>query len=247
MNKIVSLRPYPFSVGVGTKEVFAVSGRTIRLISANVPITFESSDGLIYFTLVAGEEAVFDEAIFYRLYVSHADPAIQLITIAVGNGGKIGSVKIAGSVSITGGVALDAPTLAALESIDLNAATLNQLRFESYGASYRSTTSLAANTPETVFTPAANINGAIIHSAQFLHFDAAGVALPAYLSKASAPASVIDGDAILSTDCYAPFTGQNSHFGSLKRPLRISAGKGLYFISNILQSAASRSVLYTLL
>lgn len=116
----------------------------------------------------------------------------------------------------------------------------------SYGASYRSINAQAANTPETVFSGAANLNGAIVHELSFAHFNATALPIPAYLAKTSAPTTVIDGDGILSADSI--FQGPNiSCSGRLRAPVLIPPGKGLYYISDVAEVSCSRSCLYTLL
>lgn len=118
-----------------------------------------------------------------------------------------------------------------------------------YGASYKSNTLMAANTPDTVFAPAANVNGAIIWHAQFLTQNAATIGA-GYLAKTAAPANITDGDLILSAE-HASLIGANQMFGgTLPRPLKIAAGKGLYYLSTTAEVGAGltlRSVLYTLL
>lgn len=114
-----------------------------------------------------------------------------------------------------------------------------------YGASYDSATALGANSPETVFTPAANANGAILWSAQFTQN--AGTPGAGFVAKTSAPTTVIDGDQILGT-CVQTYSG-GIYFesGALPNPVKIDAGKGLYFINTAATSGANRNALYTLL
>lgn len=118
-----------------------------------------------------------------------------------------------------------------------------------YGASYKSTTLMAANTPDTVFAPASNVNGAIVWNAQFITQNATTYGA-GYLAKTAAPASITDGDLILSTE-HAALIGANQACGAtLPRPVKIAAGKGLYFLSTSAEVGAGlalRSVLYTLL
>jgi hypothetical protein len=110
-----------------------------------------------------------------------------------------------------------------------------------FAASYESNTALAAATPETVFLAAANTNGAIIwHASAGMQNAVTGNA--SYVAKATAPASVIDGDVILSQT--ANFV--NGANMQLQNPVEIPAGRGLFFISSVLESVALRSVLYTL-
>lgn len=242
-KKPASLRNYKISIPTNSQETVVIEGKTVRLLNANVPISFISEDGMLAFELSSGDEAVFDDAIFYRFRLFHSDPATQLITIAVGNGGRIGSAKLNGVVTVSGALALDAPTLAALESTDLNATTRDLLRFQNYATSYNSNTIMAANAPQTIFTPAANVNGAIIHSAMNLSY---GVSIHGViLAKATAPTSVVDGEIIAMNHGHNNVGTLNAL--ALNQPIKIAAGKGLYRISNVAEVIALASVLYTLL
>lgn len=111
-----------------------------------------------------------------------------------------------------------------------------------YGASYKSNTNMAANTPDTVFSAAANVRGAVVHLASINTFSASNTH-GALLAKNSAPANVTDGDAILGAG------GPNNivYRADLPREVFIPAGKGLYYISTALEAGCYRSVLYTLL
>lgn len=247
MNQLItkipaSLRNYTLNIAPASEETFSIQGKTIRLLNANVPISFVSEDGMLGFTLSSGDEAVFEEAIFYRFRIFHADPSAQNIVISVGNGGRIGSAKLNGTVSVSGAIALDAPTLAALESISVHSDG------QVYGASHRSIALLAANTAEVVFTPGSNVNGALLHSAQFMSGHGTIITNGALLAKTSTPTTVTDGDAVLGADCCSLVGGFVVVAGSLKSPIKIPAGKGLYYISTLLETAgSSRSALYTLL
>lgn len=115
-----------------------------------------------------------------------------------------------------------------------------------YGASYASTTAKAANTPDTVFSAAANVNGAIVWDARFISSISASSPTCAYLAKTSAPATILDGDPIVIED-FEPSTAGFYGGGSLKNPVFIAADKGLYYISTGGDLTTQRSVLYTLL
>lgn len=130
-------------------------------------------------------------------------------------------------------------------AISGSVSVLNNPEIVNYGASYKSVTPLAANTPDTVFTAAANVNGAIIWDARFISRSNATVT-PAFLAKASAPANNTDGDAILYPDIYN-ISVDNLMGGKLTSPIKIPAGKGLYYINGTAETVAQRSVLYTLL
>lgn len=114
-----------------------------------------------------------------------------------------------------------------------------------YASSYKSMTSMAANTPDTVFTPAANTGGAIIWSAAMAMQAGAADSFTCFIAKNAAPASIIDGDVIVGSQVY--FAASNTYNGELKRPVKIAAGKGLYYISKQLEGVTFRHCNYTLL
>jgi hypothetical protein len=115
-----------------------------------------------------------------------------------------------------------------------------------YGASYKAESLLAANTPEAIFTAAANVNGAVVWDAGFVHSATSGSNGAGFVAKATAPTTIVDGDVVLSSD-YLAIGGTECFAGSLKRPVRIPAGKGLYFINEVAATRSHRRCLYTLL
>jgi len=115
-----------------------------------------------------------------------------------------------------------------------------------YGASYKSNTNLAANTPETVFAPGSNVNGAYVWEAGFVHSNAGGMGA-AFLAKTSAPATVLDGDVVCGMSGAAASGASNLNFGQMPQPVFVPAGKGLYFISTNAENNANRHALFTLL
>lgn len=118
---------------------------------------------------------------------------------------------------------------------------------QTYGASFKAYSILAAATAEQVFSPASNVNGAIIHRANGQAWNA-GAPLLALVAKNSAPASVSDGDVIATTNNFSTVTGGATALMKIETPINISAGKGLYFINIGADTTTMlRSVLYTLL
>jgi hypothetical protein len=115
-----------------------------------------------------------------------------------------------------------------------------------YGASFRTIAALAANTAEVVVLPASNVNGILLHSANFVSEHASNGATTALLAKTSAPANAADGDGILSGTSMG-FGTNRTIGGQLSNPILIPAGKGLYFITGTVEVVGSRSALYTLL
>lgn len=95
-NKKITLSP-------SEEYDFPITGDSIRLVSANVPIYFKTRDGSLDFYLEKGEKAQFDENAFQTLTIYHLDAADQSIIISVGKGADVGSAKFSGEVVITGG------------------------------------------------------------------------------------------------------------------------------------------------
>ena len=113
-----------------------------------------------------------------------------------------------------------------------------------YTGSFKAFSILAAATPETVFAAGANTNGAIVWTAEGNAYSGS-FAQQSLIAKATAPATIIDGD-VIAVSQYAPSVNQCAL--KLSRPVKIAAGKGLYFYNQTLDTVASlRSVLYTLL
>lgn len=116
----------------------------------------------------------------------------------------------------------------------------------SYGASYKSNSIFTANVADTIFTPAANVNGAVIHTAEFYFENNAGI-LGSMIAKNAAPANVADGDVLIVT-IPAAISPNRIMVGRLTRPIKIPAGKGLYLISSATELTTSlKSCNYTLL
>lgn len=118
-----------------------------------------------------------------------------------------------------------------------------------YAASYKSITNMAANTPDTIFTPAANANGAIVWRGEFSHRPLVNEPVAVFVSKNAAPANVIDGDVICCVDNVGLLSAMYMGCGKIETPIKIAAGKGLYYICTNGDggTAALRSCLYTLL
>lgn len=126
----------------------------------------------------------------------------------------------------------------------INAAQVLQLiRPEQSTGFYAANSLMAANTPDTVFTPAANANGAIILYASLFSNSGATPFGASMIAKASAPATVIDGEIIIG----GRSQGGNVTVGDLQMPTYLAAGKGLYFISTTVETVSLRSCRYKLL
>ncbi|MCM3565925.1 hypothetical protein [Hydrogenophaga intermedia] len=112
---------------------------------------------------------------------------------------------------------------------------------------WRDTSTVAVNTPITIFNAAANVNGAIIH-----HMEASDVVATAgnqvFIAKATAPANISDGEVIAQTFTTANNGGTANLSIRRENPVRIEAGLGFFFISGFNGTAGYlRNCRYTLL
>jgi hypothetical protein len=115
-----------------------------------------------------------------------------------------------------------------------------------YGTSYKSVTTLAANTSEAVFSAAANVNGAILWKASSHSRNATGFTRTAYAAHTAAPNNLTVGDVLASNDAAMWVAGDFQFFTRVLTPIFIPAGKGVYFTADIAETACYRSALYTL-
>ena len=123
------------------------------------------------------------------------------------------SIAITGAVSITGRVKPDE---------------------EAYTLNHSSISQLAANTPVTVVAPGTNVNGVRVKCAQIGAFSGSLGQVSFIAKSGAAPTTVIDGDVLLMVQ-----EGNSYQDRSLQREIFVPAGKGLYFISSVLESAGS--------
>lgn len=237
---MASLRNKKIVLTPGQQYDFPINGDSIRLASANVPIYFKTRDGDLDFYLEQGEKATFAGQDFLTLTIYHLDASDQAVIISVGKDADVGSARFSGNVSISNAVDLSASTLAALEN------TTIQNLGASYNGNYANNTALGVNGTVQVFSAASNVNGAIIHSAQFQSI-AAGNQTAAFIAKATAPANILDGQVILSVDNWTALGGNTYVAGSLKNPIRIPAGLGLHYLITGSEGTGFRTCLYRLL
>jgi hypothetical protein len=108
-----------------------------------------------------------------------------------------------------------------------------------YGASFSSSSNMAANTPVTIFSAGSNVNGAILHCASAYTNNAAAASF-AVLARSTLPTGVADGDSI-------DVSGGAVLTASIKRQFFIPPGKGVYMIQNQNSAAAVLGALFTLL
>jgi hypothetical protein len=118
----------------------------------------------------------------------------------------------------------------------------------SFSTSWKSVTPLAAGGVDTVFSGAANLNGAVLQDCAFYVQNPGANAQWAFLSKATAPTALTDGDMIASTCNMAANSSAGYQMGRILKPLIIPAGKGLYYYAQAAEGAGPvRWVNYTML
>lgn len=172
---------------------------------------------------------------FTRIRIENDAQAGKKLRIVYGVGVDFQPGSVA-QLSLAGDVALDA-------------ATIREVKIARYGAVYSSTTAMAANTPDTIVTPAANVNGVIIHRARFLTGGPLTFPTAAFIAKTgAAPATVLEGSAICTADNTSSTNVTGGYAGGrIDDDIFIPAAHGIYFLSTTTESAAHRSMLYTVL
>lgn len=232
MSKNAYLRTYALRILPNVKEEFAIRGNTVRVVTSAVPLYFEARDGSSAFFIEEGEQVQFSEVIFTQFDIYHLGVTEVSIVLAVGEGAELNSAKVAGSVKITN-LSLDNGRI--------------QVAPVAYGASFSTAANLAANVAEVVVAPAANVNGLLVWNAQMVSYNATALARTSLIAKATAPVSTIDGDVLLSPQGVILAAAVFGVTGTLVTPVKVAAGKGLYFIVGVTETFGSRSLLYSLL
>lgn len=118
-----------------------------------------------------------------------------------------------------------------------NAGGYTAVRPEAPTDNFGNNGALLANTPLTIFTPAANVNGAIILSAALGNVNATG-GDQVFIAKNAAPANILDGQVILQS-LTSVNAGSWSGNAQLSIPQYIAPGLGFYFISNFATAAGA--------
>lgn len=115
------------------------------------------------------------------------------------------------------------------------------------GVYYRSATNAVALTGEVIVAAGANVNGMIVHSAQFQ--SGSGVALPraCFMYRTGTPSTMTGGPIVCGVDSVFMISGFLNSCGKMDSPLFIPPGNGLYFICDQNESQGFRNCAYTLL
>ena len=138
-------------------------------------------------------------------------------------------------------------TIVGTVPVDLVAADVDAIRRPELPTNaWNSSATMAAATPLTIFTPAANVNGAIIWTAESSDVSGSNN-LQSFIAKNAPPANVYDGE-IIALGKAGPFAANVGVTVELAQPQRIAAGLGFYFISGFVGLAGfGRHARYTLL
>jgi hypothetical protein len=235
------------TINAGTWREFFEPGDFFRLLETTAPVTVEFYAAGRKIVDVVNIQAGYAE--YFRggnLVMFDRVRIYSATTQQVGFVTRFGSdVRYdRGASSVTGTVALDAATLAALEQINV--------RPESETGSWGFTAVTVANSAQTIFTPASNLNGAILLSAGFSIYGGASAPSVSIIAKSSAPANVLDGSIIFGGGISLTASGGgNLSQGTMPKEQFIPAGLGLYFITDIATTSAGggsyRSCRYKLL
>lgn len=175
---------------------------------------------------------------FTRLMVSSYDATAVTGFLQVGEG-SFDSDSVVGNVTVDGTVVVSSVT-ATVTAKDEGI---------TYGASFASTTALAANTAENVIAAASNLAGYVVWAANFLNNRSTQITNASLVAKATAPGTVIDGDVLLWPSSWMVTTNEFVSGGELKRAVRVALGKRLDFMSTSAEdnTPTGRRVLYTIL
>lgn len=225
MTSRVYLKEYDINLTANGIQVLLVEGSYFRIQSSLGGVTI-NVDGLGELPgLLAGQGIA-------------NTPFKRLILRDVSGAANVGKILISNEAFVdnrTFGVStLDAFTLAALESVDLNAATLNALnRPLAFTGSTNTTIALTAQTAEAIVLPAANVNGVIVLAANLQSRQGAnGSTYGGLLGKATAPLNISDGAVLAAAQISSYESGNliNTSAVNLITPVFVPAGLGIYWI-----------------
>lgn len=176
-----------------------------------------------------------------RLLIENAEQVGKVLRIIYGV--DIDFVPgINNQTSITGNVSVVGPHSMFQAQVAGDLPLMTDDQGYNYGVSFSTVTAIGtANTPQNIIAAVSNINGYILKE---------GVALPiagaagttSILAKATAPASVIDGDVFFMNGIGGTYLSPKTF-----RSVRVSSGKRLDRISNQIETAVAAFANYTLL
>ena len=230
----------PVIFAAGESKLFHLSGAYFEIIDAPNPVDVVLTDrnGVPRGVMKNAEASFFIKSTDYDT-IQLTSATAQTIRFAFGTS-EAGTRRSTGSVTISGNVALDATTLAALESVELNAASLNTIRYPlASSGTFAHSAALSANAAVQIFAPSSNVNGAVVLSAGYQQTGgASSMAGIVFIAKGSPPASIVDGEVLL---CSTSMSAGSNYFSaaSLPQPALLPSGLGLYLISQDALSGAA--------
>lgn len=235
-----------------------IAGGYFKLMSTVSPVTVELfSAGEIIHKAQSVEGGHYQRIDFDAVAITTVAPEAVSWLYAPQEGG---SDRFSGSVDVTDRAARQLGIVSsygwgllgqiAQQSIGgVNVQTMTDRGF-AYGAAFASITNLAAAANETVVAPGSNTNGVIVWGAEIFSWVSAQAGWFGLIAKSSAPASLVDGDVILTFAYSLPSAAGAVYPRSTRaRAVFVAAGKGLYFRNGAaaIENQCYRSVLYTVL
>ncbi|WP_151446737.1 hypothetical protein [Lacisediminimonas profundi] len=211
----------------GVKQEFFIPGNRLEILSCSgagtVTVSLQNANGVeITNGLATGVEAgtyMVPDGGFKRVAITSSTSQTVKFLISYG---ESGTRSVAGTVQVAGTVKTQATGLQYTGSYAAVGATLP-----------------TANTAVMVVNPTLNVAGITVHLSQLQHTDA-GAGLAVLIAKASAPASVTDGDVL-------NIAVNGAGVSTVQTPLFVPAGKGLYLIANLIETGGVKNVLYSIL
>lgn len=194
----------------GTVQIPAPNDN-FHILAATGPVTVRGDTFGTFHGLVAGQGL--KGVPFNRLELFDESGAPNTVTVLITPAEFVNQV-FSGAVTVT------SPRLAVSQA--------------EYASNFYATAgAIAANTPATILAPGANVNGAIIVSAEMADYMAAD-GVQSFVARGSAPANVADGQIICMSSAVSKVgAGVVAVGGSLRTHFRINAGAGIYFISSV--------------
>lgn len=220
------------SIGAGTALILKIAGNALYVDQAS-----DVGNGTLIFQ---DDSNIRPARVFVAAGFNYRGPWTQLIIENTAQAGK--------TLRFFYGVDIDfQPGLNA--QVQIAGTVAVQEQGIAYAAAFASSAALAAATAQNAIAAAANTGGYVAWAAN-INSRNAGTAFidAALLAKATAPASVVDGDVLVDAgnQVYAA-AAVSTGMGKLVRAVRVAAGKRADFISTGAETSGSRSLLYTLL
>jgi len=200
-----STQLYDFTLAAGGSQVILADANFYKILTATGDLKITRDGGSTVRPMRAGRGE--REVEFKALIVTDISGAPNSGTIVVGDSNFID------------------------DTIVLSSAI--NVRPEVQSGFFSDASALVANTPITVFTPAANVNGAILLNANISWADGGALGhYEVFISKASAPANTQDGSILLSASTRV-YTATTAGWEILQKEQFIAAGQGLYFMDEV--------------